>query len=188
MNREAWLIKAVEALEPMFKQHGASIPKVKVSVGFPGGGSARKRIGEFWSDLASVDKLGSVFISPILDDAIEVLGVLVHELVHASVGVKAGHGPLFRKLAVSLGLAGKMRSTTVGPELKPKLEALAKELGPYPHGKLNLSERPTKKQTTRMIKQECKECEYIVRSSRASIIEHGPVICPGCECRMTVDL
>jgi hypothetical protein len=34
-----------------------------------------------------------------------------------------------------------MRSAGVGPELKIKLEAIAKALGPYPHGKLKVTHR-----------------------------------------------
>lgn len=68
------------------------------------------------------------------------------------------------------------KSTVAGPELKAKLESMILELGPYPHGKINLSGR--KKQTTRLIKQECLNCGYIVRSSQKCIDENGPVMCP----------
>ncbi len=184
--REYWLANAVAKLKSgLFQDAGYSIPQVKVSVGFPGGGSAKKRIGEFWTPDASDDKIGSVFISPILDDASRVLDVLVHELVHAVVGVKAGHGPVFRKCAVAVGLTGKMTATTAGEDLKPKLSELIKELGSYPHAKLNLQMRPTKKQTTRMIKMSCESCEYIVRTSQKNIDQHGPVTCPCGETMVT---
>ncbi len=178
-NREAWLKQAIEHLTPRFQSNGHTVPVVKVSVGFPGGGSAKKRIGEHWSPEASDDKQGSIFISPILSDSVEVLGVLVHELVHAAVGNKAGHGPAFKRAAVQLGLEGKMRSTTIGPKLKADLIELLNTIGNYPHAKLNLS-MGRKKQSTRLIKQSCETCEYIVRSSQSVIDTHGPVICPGC--------
>ena len=114
--------------------------------------------------------------SVIVDDINDVLAVLVHELVHAVVGNKAGHGPLFRKCALAVGLEGKMKSTTASPALKLRLNALAETLGVYPHGKLNLSGR--KKQSTRMVKMECPRCGYIARTSQKNIDEHGPVICP----------
>lgn len=178
MSREIWLTNAIEKLRTgLFKQHGLTVPNLKVSCGFPGGGDSKKRIGEHWVPEASDDKIGSVFISPIIDDGIDVLGTLVHELVHASVGNKAGHGPVFRKAALAVGLTGKMRSTVAGPELKTKLKALIDELGRYPHAKLNLLKGPTKKQTTRMIKMQCRDCGYIARASRTSIEETGPVLC-----------
>jgi hypothetical protein len=178
LNRETWYIQAISALHPLFKEQGYNIPLVKVSVGFPGGGSARKRIGEHWSPESSDDKLGSIFISPILSDSVEVLAVLVHELVHAVVGNKAGHGPAFKACAVKVGLIGKMRSTDAGDELKARLNALLVGIGPYPHGRLNLRAGPNKKQKTRMIKQECPGCSYVVRSSMMWIKNFGPVTCP----------
>ena len=106
-------------------------------------------------------------------------------MVHAAVGNKAGHGAVFKRCALKVGLAGKMRSTTVGPELKPVLETLVATLGAYPHAKLNLG-MGRKKQSTRMVKQCCEGCEYIVRSSQKCIDEHGPVICPSCNNPMEV--
>lgn len=75
-------------------------------------------------------------------------------------------------------LTGKMRSTVAGPDLVAHLNGLIESLGPYPHGRLNLADRPTKKQSTRMIKMSCPECGYICRASATAISEHGPVICP----------
>ncbi len=178
-NREAWLKSAIVILSPKFSSIGSVVPAVKVSVGFPGGGSAKTRIGEHWSPEASDDKQGSIFISPVLSDSIEVLGVLVHEMVHAAVGNKAGHGKLFKRCALKVGLEGKMRSTTIGDGLKVRLAEIVTELGAYPHSKLNLN-MGKKKQTTRLIKQICRSCEYIVRSSKSCIDAHGCVICPVC--------
>lgn len=180
VTREAWLQRAISICdEKLFKPHGHTVPPVKVSVGFPGGGSARKRIGEHWHPEASEDKLGSIFISPVLEEAADVLGTLVHEMVHAAVGNEAGHGPIFKKCALAVGLEGKMRSAGAGEKLKAFFTAeVIAVIGEYPHRKLNLSERPTKKQTTRMIKCECSECGYIARTSMANIVAHGAPICP----------
>lgn len=185
MNRETWLLQASGLIEVHFAQAGYTVPKTKVSVGFPGGGN-RRRIGEYWTPLASDDRVGSVFISPTLGDGLFVLGVLVHELVHATVGIEAGHGPKFRKCALKVGLEGKMKSTVSGPQLTTKLNEVIALIGPYPHAKLNPSDGPTKKQKTRMIKQRCDECDYTARSSQKCIDEHGPVICPGCHQTMKV--
>jgi hypothetical protein len=178
-NRELWLTGAIDNhLSELFKQLGFKLPKVKVSVGFPSGRGSKKAIGQHWTPEASDDKVGSIFISPTIDDSLEVLGVLVHELVHASVGNKAGHGPKFKRVAIELGLTGEMRSTEVGPVLMPKLKDVIRGLGKYPHAKLNLKMSPVKKQTTRMIKLECLDCGYICRASRSVILEKGPTLCP----------
>ena len=178
-TREEWLHKAIAILKSgVFKRNGFKIPKIKVSVGFPGGGSARKRIGEHWSPEASTDKVGSIFISPTLGKVDVVLATLVHELVHASVGNKVGHGVQFKRCATAVGLVGKMRSTEAGPELKKELKKLAKKIGKYPHAELKLGKGPTKKQTTRMVKMSCSDCGYIVRASMSAILNFGPVLCP----------
>jgi hypothetical protein len=190
MNRETWLLSATDLLKPLFKQHGYDIPKVKVSTGLPfqrsGSKNALKVIGQYWNPKASDDQIGTIFISPTIDDSREVLATLVHELAHAVVGTEHGHDKVFRKCAIAVGLTGKMKSTTAGIDLIVKLDAIILSLSPYPHSKLNPSFRPTKKQSTRLIKQECSECEYIVRSSQKCIDAHGPVICPSCQNYMSI--
>jgi hypothetical protein len=157
-TREAWLIKAIVELKAGVFKH-SQVPDVKVSVGLPKGKSTA--IGQHWSPEASDDKRGSIFISPVLDKADHVLATLAHELVHSVVGNHAGHGPAFRKIAKAIGLTGKMRATVAGPDLILELNKITEKIGAYPHSKLNLNNGPSKKQTTRMIKMQCPECEYI---------------------------
>ncbi len=176
MSREDWLLMAIECLKSgLFKQHGASIPHLRVSVGFPGGGSAHKRIGEYWPSKAISDGIPQIFISPILDKPVECLDVLVHELVHACTP-GAGHGKLFKRLALKVGLTGKMRSTVAGPELKSYLEKLSTDLGLFPQSKINLSSR--KKQSTRLGKVSCQSCGYVCRVTKKWLDELGTPICP----------
>ena len=183
-NREAWLAAAVGLMTPLFKSKGYTVPALRVSCGWPsvkGLSQKKRRIGECWSPLASTDKVPQIFISPWLKDVATnngVLGVLVHEVVHAAVGVEHGHKGPFKKCATGLGLTGKMTATVVGPELLPTIESWAKSLGEYPHGKLDLNRRPVKKQTTRLVKCECGECGYTVRTTRKWLDEVGAPICP----------
>jgi hypothetical protein len=177
MTREEWLQKAIKICDQkLFSKHGLKCPAVKVSVGLPYG---KKAIGEHWHPEASEDKLGSIFISPIMEEAGQVLGTLVHELVHAAVGNEAGHGPEFKKAATAVGLIGKMRATSAGDELvKFFNDVVIKKIGDYPHRKLNMQMRPAKKQTTRMIKCECSDCGYICRTSKTNIENYGAPLCP----------
>ena len=174
-TREQWLTAGIEKLKPLFKEAGHDIPPVRVSCGFPGGGSARKRIGEYWHASASEDKVPQIFISPVLGTAFEHLDTLCHELVHACTPGH-GHKKPFKQLAEALGMVGPMRSAGAGPELKLKLEAMALELGDLPHSRLNLADR--KKQTTRLVKCECPECGYIARTTAKWIEEKGAPLCP----------
>lgn len=186
--REEWLQKAIALFEKrLFKQRHLTIPRVKVSVGFPYGSRGTKRVGEHWNPDASEDKKGSIFIHPILSDSLEVLATLVHELVHSVVGNAAGHGREFRQAALKVGLKGPMRHTTAGPILIPELKEVIKILGPYPHSKLNPGGSPVKKQTTRMYKMECLECGYVARAARKYILYSGTTICPCNHTPMDID-
>lgn len=178
-NREQWLNIATESFrQGIFKTQGYAVPNVKISVGFPGGGSSLKRIGEHWSPEASDDNIGSIFINPIIADSSDALSILVHELVHASIGNKHGHNKVFKRCAHAVGLEGKMKSTVAGESLKSMFQEMIKTIGEYPHAKLNLSMSPKKKQKSRMIKMTCASCGYIARTSQTNIDDHGPVICP----------
>lgn len=176
-TREEWLIAATHRLrDGMFLEQGITVPPtVRVSVSFPGGGSARKRIGEAWHPKSSADNIPQVFISPTLADPILVLDVLVHELIHTAYP-DAGHKKPFKDAMKKLGLTGKPTATVAGPELRGKLECLNTELGPYPHAAIKLSDR--KKQTTRLIKCECPYCGYVVRTTHKWIEEMGAPLCP----------
>lgn len=178
-TREQWLMEAVKALKPDFKAQGASIPKkVRVSCGLPSKRAFSNRnrtIGQCWSTECSADKATEIFISPVLDKPVDVLATLVHELVHACVGTEAGHKAPFKRLAVALGLEGKMTATEAGSELRAHLNTLAKKLGKYPHAAMDYTKR--KKQGTRMKKLECPACGYVVRTT-AKWIEYGIPTCP----------
>lgn len=183
INREAWLIAAVEALAPVFAEAGETLPAVKVSVGWPGG-SGRKNsvIGQCWSPSAAADQVSHIFISPVLDEAPRVLDVLAHELVHAinyAEGDDCGHRGRFATIARAIGLTGKMTATVAGEELAERLGAIADDLGDYPHGAIVNPLDGVKKQTTRMLKIECAEGSgYIVRTTRKWLEEFGAPKCP----------
>ena len=167
MTREEWLIAAVTALKPDFLNTGSAIPeKVRVTCGWPShGGQAKKRVtGECWPANQSVDSHFEIFIAPTIADPIEVLGTLVHELVHAAVGLAEGHKALFRKVATELGLTGKMTETSVGGELESRLHDIAALLGKYPHAEINPTQKMT--QTTRMLKILCPDCQWMARTSK----------------------
>jgi len=157
-------------------------PKVHVSCGFPSvrALSARNRaIGECWQRNASSDGNNHIFVSPTIasSDPVRVLDTLVHELVHAAVNIP-GHRGAFKQTAVALGLEGKMTATRAGDELKKALTAVVRELGPYPHATLDPLKRPTKKQTTRMLKLACIKDGYTVRTTQKWLEDMGAPICP----------
>lgn len=180
-TREQWLNAAVALMTPLFKRKDYKVPPVRVSCGWPSKAplsKTKRRIGECWATEASSDGVSEIFISPYLDNLDEILGTLVHEVVHAVVGVAEKHNKVFGKCARAVGLEGKLTATNSGPELLEIQKEWAKELGKYPHAKLDLSMSPVKKQSTRMIKCECMECGYVARTSKKWLDEVGAPHCP----------
>lgn len=162
-TREAWLLDAAECMRNiLFTSIGETVPAAKISVGFPGGGSARKAIGEHWHPKATTDGISQIFISPVLADPIQALETLAHELVHA-IYPSDGHKKGFARVARAIGLTGPLTKTVAGPELKERLILMAAQLGEYPHAGIDLGSR--KKQTTRLIKLACSDCGYTVRTT-----------------------
>lgn len=188
-TREAWLTAlmhalAAEVFEPIEPGSTKDIGNWRVSCGWPGGGARRTAIGQCWSELVSAGKFTEMFISPVLGTPAEVDHVLVHEMVHASVGTDAGHKGPFVKLARKLGLIGKPTATTAGDELRAKLDAITATLGPYPHAKMDPKHSGRKPQTTRMLKLECPGCGYVARTTQKWI----DVGLPSCPCGEPMEL
>jgi hypothetical protein len=174
--REIWLHNAVDLIAPLFKNKGYTIPKVKVSCGFPSTGNKSKHIGQCWGKSSTNDGTNQLFISPVLDEPVQVLDTLVHELVHAVDDCLHHHGPEFKKIATDVGLQGAMREASAGPWLKEHLTAIAKLLGKYPHSKINLAHSSSKKTGPRP-RAKCKKCGYEVTPLKKWLYM-GPPLCP----------
>jgi hypothetical protein len=179
LARQAWLEAAMAALKGRIEAaHGSPVPDtVRISSGFPKGSHGKgKAIGQCWATEVSADKHNEIFISPELSKSVRIMGVIAHELVHATVGVKAGHKAPFKKLAEAIGLAGKMTATVESEAFTDWAQGVVNAIGEYPAGAMNLLFR--KKQTTRMLKCECEDCGYSVRTTRKWIEQAGPPVCP----------
>jgi hypothetical protein len=171
LTRETYLQAATTHLAPLFEAQGYPLPPVRASVGIPAGGKGGKlkRIGECWDKRASGDNTTEIFICPSQSEPVQVLAILLHELIHAAVGLECGHKGAFKRVALALGLTGKMTATTPGPELAAELAALAGTLGAYPHAALNTALSGRKKQGTRMIKLECQDCGWSCRTAQKNV-------------------
>ena len=178
-TREQWLNKCAKHLAPLFERAGYTVPKnIRVSCGWPGGGSRNKRIGECWSNECSEDGHFEIFISPVLADARRVGDVLAHEMVHAVVGLAAGHGAAFKACARAIGLTGKMTATTGTPELHDHIAKISRD---YPHGRMAAGTTGQKKQSTRLLKAECPDCGYTIRVTAKWASIGMPTCCCGGE-------
>jgi len=142
-NREEWLNLVARGMRPMFSDLGSPLPdKVRIAIGFTSKGRKGRSIGECWDTTCSVDSHFEIFIRPDLSVSIdlmpiEVAAILAHELVHAAIGIRAGHGPEFRRVAKGLGLQGKMTATVAGPGFNDAIAPILAAVGPLPHARLN---------------------------------------------------
>lgn len=162
-TREVWLHAALARMRAVVETHGASVPPIRVSVGWPSRlalSRRKRRVGECWPRETAGEDHAHVFVSPALAEPVEVLATLLHELCHAALPKGAGHKASFKRLAVACGLTGKMTATLAGPELAADLAAVAAELGPFDHHKLD--GRRDAKQSTRLRLWEC-QCEPPVK-------------------------
>ncbi len=176
MNRERWLLSGIDALRPLFAAQEYELPEVMVSCGFPSTGKRSRHVGQCWSRSASDRAVNQIFISPVLYEPVAVLDTLVHELVHAVDDCASSHGKNFRRIAITVGLTGPMRSTVAGDELKARLERIARTLGPYPHSRLDVV---TGSSTLRPARPRaiCPECDFEVPMLKR-FLHFGPPLCP----------
>ena len=191
INREMWLNEMAKKLYVRFSEQGyeKTPEKIRISCSFPSRGAfseSNRVLGQCWSNETSEDDTIEIMISHTVSDSIRVADILTHELVHAFVGNAAGHGKIFRKCALAIGLQGKMTSTYAGPQLTEFFKECIEELGEYPHASLN-SKKKKKKQGTRQLKLVCKDGhdEYIVRLSKQTY-EAGIPLCGLCHKAMNL--
>jgi hypothetical protein len=174
-NREEWLNDVVRHVSPWFEAAGAPLPRFRVTCGWTGRGKSKKAQGQCWPPTASKDGTTEIFVSPIIDDPLAAAEVLMHEIIHAAVGVEAKHGPAFKHVALALGFRTPMTSTPASPELKERLRQVIESVGPYPHAAMDFEQR--QKEGTRLIKAVCPHCGYTVRVTNIWASTGAPV-CP----------
>lgn len=180
MNREQWLLLAVDALKPVFKKKCQIVlPKnIKCTMSFPLGRSAHKVVGQCLSEKISSGQKIEILINPTFDDPVEIISTLAHELIHAWDGNKNGHKGPFVRVAKDFGFMSPWPQTSETLELLIEFKAIVRKLPKFPHNKISPIRRG-KKQTTRMIKLECDQCGFICRASQTAIVASGLPIC-GC--------
>jgi hypothetical protein len=90
-----------------------------------------------------------------LSDSIDVLGTLLHELIHASIGTQHGHRKVFSQAARKVGLDGPPTATIVGDALRPMLQAYVERVGPYPHPAIRAIAKEKKGSRLRLYECSC---------------------------------
>ena len=174
-TREAWLLAAAVKLAPLLKAHGVAMPeKYAVSCGFAKARS--KAIGQCWGSTCTEDGTIHMFVCPSIQAATRVLDILIHEMIHAAVGLECKHRGAFRVLAKAIGLEGKMTETFVSEDspLMKTLEKISDQLGPYPHSALVRKMAATRPPAGGWVKfRSTTQANYILRVSPRALEDHG---------------
>lgn len=190
LTREQWLQHAVAMIRTDMHVLGVTIPEVKVSCSWAGGGDSQKRIGECWPRAASKAGVNEIFVSPKVEDGATVLGILAHELAHAVDDCQHGHRAEFASICAQMNLIGKATQAMPHDAVCEAWNTVMKAMhGPYPHRTLDKTKSPIKKQGTRMLKCEC-GCGAVWRLTRKVVdMVEGSMSCPACHTddRITVN-
>lgn len=187
-TREQWLARVALGMRAKFKEVGAPLPKkLRVTMSLT---KRNKAVGTCFDPRASADGTTEIIIRLDQYEPVEVAAILCHELIHAAVGCEAGHGAAFKRVALALGLEGKMTATTPGEEFKQWSAGILSTVGKFPHAALNFDgiRSGPKKQTTRLLKVECEECGYVARVARSWLEEMGAPLCPCSSTPMSADV
>lgn len=176
IDRQMWCEKAVGNFRLHFAENWWTIPdNVRISVGIPKHSGHVKAIGQCWPMEASGDGFYELFTSPEQGNEMMHLETIAHELVHATVGTKAGHRGPFKACAEAIGFIAPMTSTPAGPKMQKVCQNIINSIGYYPAGALDINQR--KKKATYLIKCECPNCGYTVRTTEKWLALGDP-ICP----------
>lgn len=186
LDRETWLTECAQFILDDQLAPLCDIPATpfRISIGFPSGRPS-KVLAQCWKHEASADGVNEIFVSPTVDDSIEILAALTHELIHFTDNCESGHQNHFARVARKVGLEGKLTATVAGADLKQRLQQYVDLLGPIPHAKLDATKSGKKKQGTRMIKVECVNtaCEFTYRATQTQLdkVPAWPALCPCCQ-------
>lgn len=185
-NRETWLESLTREITPIIESHGYTVPRCRFSLGFTSKGRKGKVIGECWTDKVSADGTHEIFLRCDTDNSEDIAATLVHEVIHAVVGVQHQHKKPFGKLARLMHLEGKLTATTGGEAFKQMIAPALAKIGPIPHKRLNFDNADgPKKQKGRLLKVACPdtECGFSVRMTREWLDKegYGAPICPNCQ-------
>lgn len=140
-TREQWLMERAGEIADYFEACGLLFPWIiRVSCGWPGvvpGGRIECVKAVTYDAEMSADCAREIFISPMLTDSVEIVGVLAHEMVHAILMTSAQHGDPFLTVCNRAGLTeGEPEQRLPGPELMATLRAHLANADAYPHAAL----------------------------------------------------
>jgi len=133
ITREKWLEDAYSKLKGVFPASYDLPQTASISVGDCG----MDVLGRCYNATIHTGNLFTIILDFTEDRPLNVLGTLLHEMIHCLEGCR-NHGNKFMKVCFEVGLAMVCKNghTEITEQLKPRLEKIAQELGPFPHKKI----------------------------------------------------
>lgn len=176
-EREDWLVQVGEylmadILDAECTKFDLKRPPVKYSISFaPNTRTGSKTMGVCHTRAVSTGGFNEIFISPELsgDDSATVVGVLLHELIHAYLDNEDGHKGRFAKIAKAVGFTTPLTTFRPSDELSELLQSYVDLCGPIPHAALNYSDKKKQRGRHLLVKCTTEGCTFKFRTSRAQI-------------------
>lgn len=189
-SRDVYLGAIVNAMRPTFAERGYPLPeRIRATIGFPSTGWRGKRRGECWKAEASSDGTTEIFIHPCEDNPDLIVNILTHELCHAAINCKGGHGKLFKQVGEAMNLEGEPKKMLGGTKWRAWIKPIIDAVGPMPHAALaEHTAKEPKKQSTRNLKCECPACGFTFRTTAKWLEGKGYIQCPDTSCGETITL
>ena len=176
MNREEYLI------QPLVFPNMAVYdwPPIKFSIS----DLPKNTLGVCYARAASAADQNEIFITAFSSDTDKLLKVLVHEICHAILDNRGGHGPEFKKVASQAGLRAPYASAKNGEiststELDESIAAIVEALGPIPHSELKKPEPQKGRNNHKLV---CGSCKWQANTSKKHIVDCDGFKIQGAKC------
>lgn len=180
MTREQYLNDAFGLLKPLVFPHIVEWPPVKFSIS----DLPKSTLGICYARAASSAGLNEIFITATSGDTDRILKIMVHELIHAILDCKGGHGAAFKSEAHKAGLrapyaTAKNGDLSTSTDLDEAVTAIVEALGPIPHSELK---KPAPKKGRNNNKLVCSNCGWQANTSNKHIRTTDGQLIHGAQC------
>jgi hypothetical protein len=171
VNREQWMSLFAQWISPYFAKAGHQLPtRIRFGIGRLLGGRANV-IGRCHPHTWSSDGTYEITVDLSQDDSTTVGATITHELIHAALECKGGHGKGFRRLMPHVGLCGNPTATEPTIWLCDLIQGFVQQYGIFPHASMskNAPRRRKKADGQGYHKLICPACRWSLRMTRKMI-------------------
>lgn len=204
MTREEWLTESAkmimtDILEPALKDLGKEARpnfKYKISLGYaPNTKTGSNVFAVCLHSTCSSRGFNEIYVTPSSSDSMEILGAIVHELIHGLDDLVSGHCYFFATMGRHVDLAGPLTASYPGRRLKRTLKDYIELLGDIPHDEVNIGNMKRQRNKNHLVQcpsflinprtEEVEACGFRFNTSmkwiNAAVDVHGRVPCILCD-------